>query len=104
VTKLDRDATYRVRGWSGIAFRIVDFPKTWEPWTTIYIDEDGEEQEEDTGEGEWEEQNESCGRVIVRMVGDDGEHEVDVEDLTPLADNDYCHDCGQTGCTATQIP
>jgi hypothetical protein len=96
---LDLDGRYAVRGWKGIAFRIDGFPRRFEPYTALAVDEEtGEEYEEETGEGEWVEQDESCGRVVVIMVGDDREHEVDVEDLTPLADGEYCGSCGSIGC------
>ena len=98
-SKLDTDARYRVKGWNGIAFFIHGFPKRWEPDTILVEDsETGQEHEEDTGEGEWVEQTEACGRVIVVMVGDDSKHEVDVEDLTPLRRSEYCGSCGQVGC------
>jgi hypothetical protein len=96
---LDKGARYSVRGWRGIAFRIAGFPERWEPCLALVTDDDGEEHEEDTGDGEWVEQDESCGRVIVVMVGDDKRHEVDVEDLTPLDPLAYCESCGQMGCT-----
>lgn len=37
--------------------------------------------------------------VRMVMVGDDREHIIPVEDLTPLEDEDYCGQCGQIGCT-----
>jgi hypothetical protein len=105
--KLDRSARYTAPGFSGCALFIRGFPKRWEPYTTLVEcrDEDcdcheNEDKlhEEDTGEGEWVEQDESCGRVIVTMVGDDGKHEIDIEDLTKIDDLDYCAVCGQIGC------
>lgn len=110
-TKLDRNARYRVAGYGGIAFYVSGFPKRWEPYTTLEqcddrfcscqdSDEPNETWHEvETGEGEWVEQNEECGRVLVVMVGDDKQREVDVEDLTPLRRRDYCGSCGQIGCT-----
>lgn len=97
-SKLDRNARYAITGYAGVAFYIHGFPKRWEPYTALVEDENGDEYEEDTGEGEWEEQDETCGRVIVVMVGDDHKHTVDVDDLTPLAPGAYCVDCGQVGC------
>jgi hypothetical protein len=97
---LDMDARYSVRGrsWEGVAVRISGFPKRWEPFTSLVVDDEtGDEHEVDTDEGEWVEQDESCGRVIVVMVGDDQRHEVDVGDLTPLA-GPVCS-CGQIGCS-----
>lgn len=96
---LDLQARYTVRGWRGIAFRIAGFPKVWEPWMSVCVDDEtGETIEEDTGDGEWVEQDESCGRVIVVMVGDDKRHEVDTDTLTPLGEGDYCDCCGSIGC------
>jgi hypothetical protein len=40
------------------------------------------------------------GKAIVVMIGDDREHIVDPEDLTHIDEDDYCHECGQVGCTA----
>ena len=37
-------------------------------------------------------------RVVAVMVGDDREHIVEIEDLSVLADEDYCGVCGQIGC------
>lgn len=37
-------------------------------------------------------------QVICRMVGDDHDWMFDLSDLSPLAETEYCHDCGQTGC------
>jgi hypothetical protein len=38
--------------------------------------------------------------VAAIMVGDDREHVVSVDDLTAIGEDDYCHECGQVGCTA----
>ena len=37
-------------------------------------------------------------RFVCVMVGDDREHEFDVDDLTHLDEDGYCPGCGQTGC------
>lgn len=104
---LDRSARYKVEGWDGIAFRVAGFPKRWEPYTALVECQDADcachedpdrLHEEDTGEGEEVDQDETCGRVIVVMIGDDKRHEVDVEDLTKLKGSEYCHSCGQMGC------
>ena len=42
---------------------------------------------------------ERTGRVVVVMIGDDKEHLVDPEDISPLDEDAYCHECGQIGCT-----
>lgn len=36
--------------------------------------------------------------VLAVMVGDDVRHHVDVDDLEPVEDDDYCGGCGQIGC------
>lgn len=36
--------------------------------------------------------------AIYVMVGDDRKHHVDLHDVTPLDDDDYCGGCGQIGC------
>ena len=42
----------------------------------------------------------SSERANVIMVGDDREHEVEVDSLTRLDEDDFCSGCGQIGCTA----
>lgn len=40
----------------------------------------------------------SKGRVKVTMIGDDHIFDVDIDDCTPLAREEYCGVCGQIGC------
>jgi hypothetical protein len=95
---VDTTKAYQVRrGFSGVAVRVVGYKKRWEPEICFVENEAGETYEEETGEGEWVEDTES-GRVYVRMVGDDANHLVDVDDLIELTDSDYCGCCGQIGC------
>lgn len=35
---------------------------------------------------------------IMVMVGDDRPHHVDRHDMTPLEEDEFCHECGQIGC------
>ena len=37
-----------------------------------------------------------CGIYI--MVGDDYKWHIDMHDVRPLDDDDYCNGCGQIGC------
>lgn len=70
-----------VDGWDGIAFRVDGLPVRHGPdyeWSGIIY--------------------QHPGRRLVHMVGDDREFDVDVDDLSPLADDDYCGSCGQIGC------
>ena len=74
---------YRVDGWSaGIAWSYHG-PETAPDEDTV-----------------WTGIEEPTGRVLMIMVGDDRVFAVDPEDCSPLADEDYCHECGQVGCTA----
>jgi hypothetical protein len=72
---------YSVAGYRGIAWRIFG-------WET--------QPDEDT---EWSGCENRTGKVVAVMVGDDRRFILDPEDLTPLADEDYCGTCGQIGCT-----
>jgi hypothetical protein len=79
---LDLNATYTIAGWSdGIAWRLRGYVET---------------ADEDT---EWSGYKVvDMTRVEAVMVGDDTVHNVDVEDLTELPADAYCHECGQVGC------
>lgn len=81
---------YSVNGYRGIAFRV----SGWETEPEI------EQANEDNGWTDyWDgESMQRTGRVIAVMVGDDYQHVVDVEDLTPLGELEYCGVCGQVGC------
>lgn len=52
-----------------------------------------------TEDTEWDGIEERTGRILAVMVGDDGVHSFDPEDLTPIPDDAYCASCGQIGCT-----
>lgn len=79
---LDPEQTYRVAGWSGIAFRYL-----------------GDEAEPD-GDTQWTGIYEPTGRVLMVMIGDGRVWTIDPEDVTPINEDDYCPECGQIGCTA----
>ena len=72
---------YAVEHYGGIAWRIYG-------WET--------EPDEDT---EWSGYEVRTGRVVAVMVGDDRRFTFDPADVTPLDELDYCHVCGQMGCT-----
>jgi hypothetical protein len=78
----DRDARYTVAGYRGIAF---------------YFHGLDTEPDEDT---EWSGLEVETGMAVMVMVGDDREHIVDPDDVTLIADADYCAGCGQVGCQA----
>jgi len=72
---------YTADGWgAGIAWRV----RGWET-----------EPDDDT---EWSGMENRTGKVIAVMVGDDRQFSFDPDDLTPLDDDDFCHECGQVGC------
>lgn len=102
---LDVDTRYAVDGYRGVAFRVVGVPKVWDPYLVFIYDDDAPVDDE-IGEpgfwaydddGEWIDDHRS-GQIVVRMVGDDRDFVVDVSDLTPLNDNEFCSCCGQLGC------
>lgn len=98
-TELDLNTRYRVTGHGGVAFELLGYERVWVPTMVLMTDGDGNEYEvpDDSGEGNWEYTE---GSVRVRMVGDDRVFTEDIDDLTPLGDDDYCPECGQIGCTA----
>lgn len=73
---------YTVAGWgAGIAWRVLGW---------------GTEPDEDT---EWTGMETRTGQVLAVMIGDDRRFAVDPTDLTPLAREAYCGECGQVGCS-----
>ena len=87
-TELDFDATYKVAGHGGVAWRIISYDTE-----QVLIYEGCEfpffvEYEEVV----------NTERVKCHMVGDDSVWTFDVSDLTKLDDEDYCSECGQVGC------
>lgn len=99
---LDFDARYKVSGYGGIAFWLKRYSTTEEYEGDYLICED-EDCDHSLGELCWTEGDTSIVTdldwVIAVMVGDDREHLVEVGELTVIADEDYCHECGQIGCT-----
>ena len=97
--KPDPSKRYRVNQYDGVAFYFYGYPQVWEPYTCLMSDNEGHDWEEDTGDGEWVDDTHS-GMVLMVMVGDDYRHKVDFDDCTEIKSSDYCHVCGQIGCTA----
>lgn len=71
---------YQVAGYRGIAWYVLG-------WET--------EPDEDT---EWSGYENRTGNVVCVMVGDDRRHMFEPEELTPIAREEYCGECGQVGC------
>ncbi len=83
ITPINLASRYTVGGYGGIAWYTLGFVKIRDEdyeWSGI--------------------EYEDTDRARMVMVGDDRVFEIDVDDLTALGDNDYCHECGQVGCTA----
>lgn len=105
---LDASARYSVAGYDGIAFYLRGFlTETVQPECEGHPAEDCGEDGLYCSIGDVLYCDGSCNSpeeivneslVVAVMVGDDREHIVDVSDLTILADEDYCHECGQIGC------
>ena len=95
---LDFSKVYRVKGFQGVACRIVGYPQRFEPY---YFEEGGTDDNPtyytEHG-GEWVDDTD-CGNVYVRMIGDDHRHTVHLADCTEIGELDYCSECGQLGCT-----
>jgi len=97
-TELDFDERYRVKGYNGVAWYLISYKKDRVPTRCLATDADGNEYWED----DWSETEEVEDRslVIAVMVGDDRKFTFDIEDLEILKEDDYCHECGQIGCTS----
>jgi hypothetical protein len=91
-TTLDMDARYSVADCEGVAFWLKGYVRT------PLVDEDTGELVRDWLGDVDEAYSVDTSQVVAVMVGDDREHVVDVDDLTPLEDDDYCNGCGQVGC------
>jgi hypothetical protein len=103
MTAVDFDARYRVDGYGGVAFYLEGYATT-EEYEGDYLVCEDEECDHHLSEMCWAEGDTSIvtdhDHVIAAMVGDDRKHTVSVDDLSLLADDDYCSGCGQVGCTA----
>ncbi len=95
----------RVRGFSGVACRVVGpetIPGEHEIECSTCAGCGVEHCDECDGAGyTYDEEPEptETGRVLVVMVGDDHRHAVDPDACTPIAREDYCGECGQIGCS-----
>ena len=83
---------YTVKGYRGIAWYVLGWET--EPGPSEWYDEEAEEWVSDE-----EPEPVRTGQVVCVMVGDDRHFTFDRDDITPLAREDYCGECGQMGCT-----
>src|SRR5947207_2287637 len=77
---------YAVAGYRGVAFYIYgwEIERYWDESEGIYADDPAERR---------------TGRVVAVMVGDDRQFTFEPDELTALADLDFCGVCGQLGCS-----
>lgn len=96
------DARYRVDGRDGIAWRVVRYATKEEYEGDVIVCTD-EECDHALSYMCWGDGDTSIVTdldwVYAIMVGDDREQLIEVETLTEIADEDYCHECGAIGCT-----
>ena len=90
---------YRVAGYGGIAWHVLGPAKEWTEEEWVYSGE-GDEDDEGSYFYNEPEEIEDSSRVRCVMVGDDRVFVFDVEDVEPIAEEDYCPECGQIGCMA----
>ena len=107
---LNLDAYYTVDGYEGIAFYLLGYAKDDSPMECEGHCDDPELNPDGYGSTwycdgscrDWEQNPLDHDRVRAVMVGDDRVHIVDIDDLTEISDEDFCHGCGQVGCG--QVP
>jgi len=99
LARIDFDARYQVTGHGGVAFYLLGFVTEWTEEEWVW-DEVGDPDDEASYYLNEPEEVENRGMVEAVMVGDDHVWKVDVDDLVLLDEDDYCHECGQVGCTA----
>ena len=83
---------YSIKGYCGVAWRAYG----WELEDVLEADFYDEETDTLIVGTEFVEQR--TGKVVAVMIGDDRRFTFDPDELTPLADLDYCASCGQIGC------
>jgi len=101
-TEIDFRSAYRVAGWEGMAWNVVGYATYWteDNWTFVGGPEDDANTDEQFYVYDEPEEVEDRTRVRCYMVGDDAIFIHDIEDLTPLPEEEFCPGCGQIGCGA----
>jgi hypothetical protein len=105
MTKLDDvtrndDDRFSVSGYSGVAFYVLRRDVEHRFIESLFVDDETGDEWWDVADDESETEEIETGNVVVVMVGDDREFVVDPDDLTLIADDEYCSGCGQIGCHA----
>ena len=94
--------TFTARGWRGVAWSALGYAtaETSPEWHLWCAAPKCEHESEDCYYFEEGETVPCSDQVVAVMVGDDRPFILDVTDLEPLEEGDYCPDCGQIGCHA----
>ena len=94
----DFNAHYTVDGYKGVAWYASKYA-TYTKFTCDLVCEDDDCEHDDLCYfyNEWKEID--TDRVVMVMVGDNREFIFDVSDVQAIAEEDYCSECGQIGCT-----
>lgn len=91
--------TVRVEGHGAVAWHVDAYATEWTEEKWEYIPEWGPEDDQDSWAYLEPEQIEDSTRVDCHMIGDDRTFTFELDELVPLAREDYCGECGQIGCT-----
>lgn len=98
---VDMSARYTVAGYGGVAFYLLGYAEEWTEESWEWCGEDDDDRDDESLYLYCEpEKYDDPSRVRAVMVGDDHVLIVDVDDLTVIGEDDYCHECGQIGCCA----
>jgi len=93
----DFEPAYRAYGYGAIAWRVTGYAQEWTQEEWVYCGEGDEDDESNYFYNE-PEQYDDTTRVVAHMIGDDRDFTFDVDDMEPIAREDYCGQCGQIGC------
>ena len=99
-TDIDMSAYYSVAGYGAIAWYLIGYDTEWTPEEWEYIGGPDDDPDDECNYLYSEpEEIENRERVRAIMVGDDRVFTFELDELTVIGDDDYCHECGQIGCT-----
>jgi hypothetical protein len=97
---IDLDAHYTVRGSSGVAWYLLGYAKERTEERCVLDCDDSHDHDELCYYPQESEEVDDTSRVRAIMVGDDRIEIIDVDDLVLIEEDEFCRDCGQTGCTS----
>lgn len=87
-TLIDFDRAYSVDGYPGVAW-----------WAIRYDTEQVMPDDPDCWSDDPADYTEvNYDMLVMRMIGDDRDFLIDVQDVSAISDDDYCDGCGQIGC------